>query len=147
MTSNYKPNLLSCVTRNFKSGEQTLYIDEFTNEPADGIYLDHFENEKVEEEKEFKNGRANGCHRKWWPDGKLRALDHLRDGLLDGESIRWHFNSQMATKSHWAAGEQNGTFESWWENGNPRCTQKWEKGSLIEETYFHEDGTKVSTAC
>ena len=68
MSPRYKPNLLSCVRY---SSLDDIYIDEFTDGPAEGTYLKHFDNDKIEEEKEFKNGLAHGSYKRWWPDGKL----------------------------------------------------------------------------
>ena len=59
MSPKYKPNLLSCVRY---SSLDDIYIDEFTDEPAEGTYLKHFDNDKIEEEKEFKYGRAHGSN-------------------------------------------------------------------------------------
>ena len=140
MSPKYKPNLLSCVRY---SSLDDIYIDEFTDEPAEGTYLNHFDNDKIEEEQEFKKGRHHGYHRKWWPNGKLRGESHSIEGLLDGKSIGWHFNGQISRKSHWIAGAHHGSYETWWENGNPRCTQQWRDGELLEETHFRSDGTEI----
>ena len=140
MRSSFTPGMLSCLYQNSKDD---LWYDEFTDEPAEGIYRNHFDNHKVEEETYFEGGIETGPHKIWWPDGSLRRETNLSQGLLNGASTHWHFGGQMASRSHWVAGEHHGTHETWWENGQLECRQEWKNGELLEETYFREDGTEI----
>ena len=140
MESSFRHGILACL---YRDPEDYLWYDEFTREPAQGCYRNHFANEMVEEETHFNQGRGIGVHRKWWPDGSLRCESNLTNGFLDGKSVHWHFNGQISSKSYWKAGANHGSYETWWENGNPRCKQQWRDGELLEETFFREDGTEI----
>ena len=140
MESSFMHGILACL---YRDPEDYLWYDEFTREPAQGCYRNHFANEMVEEETHFNQGRGIGIHRKWWPDGSLRFEKHLTNGFLNGKSVHWHFNGQISSKSYWKAGANHGSYETWWENGNPRCKQHWHNGELLKETYFREEGTQI----
>ena len=83
MESSFRHGILACL---YRDPEDYLWYDEFTREPAQGCYRNHFANDMIEEETHFNQGRGIGIHRKWWPDGSLRCESHLANGFLDGRA-------------------------------------------------------------
>ena len=62
-------------------------------------------------------------------DGKLKALEHYQNGLLDGGSTKWYENGRRMCAGEYRAGQLHGVATTWHENG-----QKQGESHLVDGT-------------
>ncbi len=75
-----------------------------------GIAKFYYKNPKgvLKEEIEYKNGKKNGFHKFFEPEGRLICQAEYKDNLLDGEDICFYKNGKIEEKSFWVKGKQFG---------------------------------------
>ena len=107
-------------------------------------------------EDNYVSDKAHGVWKRWYKNGKLKALFYYKDGNLEGVRKKWHENGKIAEEEHYNEGKLNGVRKTWFENGRLKAEEyyeldkpigvwkKWnENGELIEEETF-KDGFKTS---
>ena len=65
----------------------------------------------------FLNGKKEGEHLGWWPDGKPRFLYHFKAGKYDGAQTTWGPRGTMATLNHYRMGREEGLQRAWTGDG------------------------------
>ena len=85
--------------------------------PADGFQEVRSPEGMLLQYRFFKNGKKEGEHLGWWPDGKPRFLFHFKDGRYDGAQITWTPAGVMSTLNHYRMGREEGLQRAWTGDG------------------------------
>lgn len=85
----------------------------------------------------------------------LRCRQAWREGWCeDGLEQRWFENGRLAAQAHWKLGQRDGEGKSWFPDGGQRTEERWlngsitrrrewdEKGALVADAEFEEDGSR-----
>lgn len=59
------------------------------------------------------NGKSQGRHKSWYPDGIKECECHFKDNILHGKYRCWHDNGQLAVKCRFVNGKLEGLYRSW----------------------------------
>lgn len=82
----------------------------------------------------YRDGRAHGIWRQFYPGGKRRQQRVFEQGKKTGDYVAWWPNGQQQLHYHFADGEYEGTCREWNETGR-----------LIQEMNYrngHEEGSQ-----
>ena len=69
-----------------------------------------------------------GVTKERWPDGTLRGLGYLRDGVEHGVSVAWHPNGQIHLYSEMADDVYHGWHREWDEDGTKQVEEHYREG-------------------
>lgn len=87
-------------------------------------------------------------------EARFKRCERYGGWCEDGATKRWFENGKQAETSEWRAGQQEGVTKRWfvtgapeseerWANGARRARQQWdEKGALVVDEEFEEDGSR-----
>ena len=115
------------------STEMMAYVID-TEEPVTGIVFDLWPNGNLKSERECRNGKKSGVHKKWFEDGSLEAIGMFKDNKMDGVFLRFYEGGQ--------------TFEeTWMENDLPVCLKRYYPSGQLVFEYKFENGEFVSGSC
>lgn len=78
-------------------------------------------------------------------DGRLLALETYRNGLADGDALRWHQNGRLRSEVVSNMGHAVGRAREWHENGQLAAEKTFDEGGrLVEVSMWDEDGAPVA---
>ena len=79
-----------------------------TNEFSGSITIIYLDNETLKSKRHYKNGRKNGHHQGWWPNGTKKYSFHFKHDMSVGEHLQWHQNGNLFTHKNFKNGLENG---------------------------------------
>jgi antitoxin component YwqK of YwqJK toxin-antitoxin module len=83
------------------------------------------------------NGKKDGLHCKWYPDGKNMERGKWINGKEDGMHRLWHANGELHESENWIEGVRDGLHEIWDENNKIQMRILWKNGDIeSEEIHF-----------
>ena len=85
--------------------------------PRDGFRHKWSAEGRLLEVRFYQDGRKEGEHLGWWPDGTPRFRYHFSRGKYEGEQIAWTRSGRMATLNHYRAGREEGLQRAWTGDG------------------------------
>ncbi len=93
----------------------------------------------------YKNGkRADGVSKGWYLKGQLKQIQHYKNGVRHGKTIRYFPNGQIMDKFDCKDGLRHGLLKSYLENGVMAQESVWESGECIKHNVNLIDEKKVS---
>jgi len=115
--------------------------ESYTMGLLNGPRITYWENAKVAEIVDFKDGEENGRWIRKWDNGTLRTKGTYKDGMLEGECIYYDENAKMIAKGHYHKSKKHGT---WYYFEDNRVTSKeiYRYGTLESETSYSDEQTK-----
>ena len=88
------------------------------NEFSGKITIKYIENNTIKSKREYINGKKNGTHEGWWPDGTKKFNFQFRNDSSEGEHFQWHSNGQLFTHKIFKNGLEEGEQRAWDMNGD-----------------------------
>lgn len=132
--------ILSCSKREiretkYENGQikekYSVIQDKNGNFLRDGEYIKYYENGQKEEEKNYKNGKAEGLYKFWYKNGQLGEEYNFKDGEVNGLVKMWYKSGQKKSEVNHINNKIEGKVTVWEENGE------------IEGVYTYKNGEKI----
>ena len=76
---------------------------------------------QLAEERFYINGKKEGTHKGFWPDGKPKFLFTAVDNEYEGEFKEWYASGLLGKQFHYINGKEEGSQRLWWDNGTVRA--------------------------
>jgi antitoxin component YwqK of YwqJK toxin-antitoxin module len=139
------------------------------NPPSNGLFTDYFDNGKMKEKGNYKNGKKNGLWETWFENGQKKDSATYKNDALTGKRVMWHSNGQIQLESYWGKPDdrvgkwtryyENGQIESitnfndkgqlhgkhyqYFENGKLKREVTYDKEKEIEDILYNEQGKRI----
>jgi MORN repeat variant len=104
----------------YKNGD-TAIIQSCFNGVEEGVQRKWYANRQIAEERFYINGKKEGTHKGWWPDGKLKFVFEAVNNEYNGEFSEWFASGVLAKQFHYVNGQEEGSERMWWDNGAVRA--------------------------
>lgn len=127
--------LLSCQNQIIISENQLiggLEIPRYvrTNQFSGTISVMYDNDTFLKSKRQYKNGKKNGQHEGWWPNGQKKYSFIFKNDMSVGEHFQWHQNGTLFTHKQFKNGLENGEQKAWDNNGD------------LMYKYIYNDGRK-----
>ena len=115
--------LLSCQNQIIISENQLiggLEIPRYvrTNQFSGTISVMYDNDTFLKSKRQYKDGKKNGQHEGWWPNGQKKYSFIFKNDMSVGEHFQWHQNGTLFTHKQFKNGLENGEQKAWDINGN-----------------------------
>lgn len=98
-----------------------------------GLFVQEFWNE---------NGMLEGERKQWYEDEQIESQDFWRDGRPEGERKFWYKNGQLQLREFYWNGRLEGKYQSFSRNGYPLFLRFYENGQIEGESRtWNHDGS------
>ena len=127
--------LLSCQNQIIISENQLiggLEIPRYvrTNQFSGTISIMYDNDTFLKSKRQYKDGKKNGQHEGWWPNGQKKYSFIFKNDMSVGEHFQWHQNGTLFTHKQFKNGLENGEQKAWDNNGD------------LMYKYIYNDGRK-----
>ncbi len=93
----------------------------------------------------YQVGNYHGPKRIWYPGGQLQSEYHYDNGQLHGPFTLWYENGQIEYEGQYEHTHGAGTWTYYFSDGALRGQIEYRNGSVVEASYWDEDGNPVDT--
>ena len=69
----------------------------------------------------YRDGKEEGVHRGWWPNGSLKFEYRYRSGLSEGVQREWFEDGNQFTEFNYVSGHESGRQRLWTSYGKLRA--------------------------
>lgn len=76
----------------------------------------------------YKDGRRNGLHEGWWPDGSKKFEYHYHNDAYNGEVVEWYEDGQMYRRMNYKDGHEDGRQQMWKPDGRIMANYEMKNG-------------------
>ncbi len=76
----------------------------------------------------YVEGRRNGLHEGWWPNGVKRFEYQYKDDVYEGEVVEWYENGQMYRRMQYKDGHEHGMQQMWKADGRLLANYEMKNG-------------------
>ena len=104
----------------FTNGD-TAFISSWFNGVEEGRQKKWYANKQLAEERFYINGKKEGIHKGWWPDGKPKFFFNAFSDEYEGEFKEWYSSGLLGKQFHYVNGQEAGSQRLWWDNGTVRA--------------------------
>jgi antitoxin component YwqK of YwqJK toxin-antitoxin module len=138
--------------------------------PENGLYVDYYENEKIKEKGNYKNGKKDGLWESWYDNGQKEDSAFYKNDELFSTRIMWYSNGQLQLESCWGKhfekvgkwvryredgqiesisnfndkGEElNGKLFEYFDNGKLKREMSYGIGKKSEDIMYNEQGKRI----
>jgi len=115
--------------------------ESYTMGQMNGPRITYWENAKVAEIVDFKDGEENGRWVRKWDNGTLRTIGTYKGGMLEDECIYYDENAKMIAKGHYHKSKKHGTWY-YFEDNRVVSKEIYRYGTLESETSYSDEQTK-----
>ena len=127
--------LLSCQNQIILSENQLiggLEISRYvrTNQFSGTISVMYDNDTFLKSKRQYKDGKKNGQHEGWWPNGQKKYSFIFKNDMSVGEHFQWHQNGTLFTHKQFKNGLEDGEQKAWDNNGD------------LMYKYIYNDGRK-----
>jgi len=127
--------LLSCQNQIIISENQLisgLEIPRYvrTNQFSGTISVLYDNDTFLKSKRQYKEGKKNGQHEGWWPNGQKKYSFIYKNDMSVGEHFQWHQNGTLFTHKQFKNGLEDGEQKAWDINGE------------LMYKYIYNDGRK-----
>ena len=127
--------LLSCQNQIIISENQLiggLEIPRYvrTNQFSGTISVMYDNDTFLKSKRQYKDGKKNGQHEGWWPNGQKKYSFIFKNDMSVGEHFQWHKNGTLFTHKQFKNGLEDGEQKAWDINGD------------LMYKYIYNDGRK-----
>tara|TARA_Y100001954_G_scaffold233277_1_gene286274 strand:- start:707 stop:1228 length:522 start_codon:yes stop_codon:yes gene_type:complete len=140
-----------------KNGEYFYYEGELFN----GIGFDVYDDGKLLNEGNIKEGKLDGLVKGWYGNGQLEYEYNFKDGKRDGKLKKWYedgrvmyetefvngngvdryfYNGQLFWEINYIDGKKNGLQKDWYTNGQLKSEMNYKNDLIISEKCWDEEG-------
>jgi len=126
----YKKQLFSNKDDSLKYRKEINAFNNKVHPPENGLFVDHFENEKLKEKGNYKNGKKEGLWETWFENGQKEDSAFYKEDNLSGTRIMWHPNGRQQLESYW--GKPDNRIGKW--------TRYYVSGQIESITHFNDNG-------
>ena len=84
----------------------------------------------LKSKRQYKDGKKNGQHEGWWPNGQKKYSFIFKNDMSVGEHFQWHQNGTLFTHKQFKNGLEDGEQKAWDINGD------------LMYKYIYNDGRK-----
>ena len=93
----------------------------------------------------YKDGkRADGVSKGWYLKGQIKQIQHYKNGVRHGKTIRYFPNGQMLDEFNFKNGFKHGTQTTYLENGVISKQSIWNNGEMEKTEIYTDDVNKIS---
>ncbi|MCB1176262.1 MAG: hypothetical protein KDK36_01670 [Leptospiraceae bacterium] len=132
------------------SNEVLLYREK----PFTGRLVSFYEDGKLYDEINYKNGLKHGIYKEYYHDGKLSVLRNFNKGKREGIHKGWHSKGQIRFFSNYKNDKFTGENFSWYgnrqvdtyfviEKGELKGFKQWRSGKKIFMNYVLKDNERI----
>jgi len=100
-------------------------------EPLTGWVKDLYDDGKLKALEQYRNGLLDGSSTKWYENGLRMCEGEFRAGQLHGIAATWHENGQKQGESHLVDGKLDGTLTVWDEQGRKIKQEQYRNGVAV----------------
>ena len=94
---------------------------------------------------QFNNGLKDGTWKSWRADGGYIEVIGWEDGLLEGESTKYHLNGNIKSIYNYEKGKKNGEYKNWNEKGEAIESGEYKDGQKHGKINFYENSKLTKT--
>lgn len=76
-----------------------------------------YSNGQLMERRNYLDGKRNGLHEGWWPDGSQRFEYHYKNDAYEGEVKEWYENGELYRSMNYVDGQEQGLQQLWKSDG------------------------------
>lgn len=105
----------------YPSVSDSTFVISYLNGLEEGLTQKWYANKQLAEERPYVNGKKEGEHRAWWPDGKPKFIFEVSNDEYIGELKEWYSSGQLAKEFHYVNGQEDGSQHMWWADGRIRA--------------------------
>lgn len=100
------------------NGIDTLEVQEFKDGREHGIWIQKYQNGKIQSKRFFKHGKKEGQFDAWWENGNKRLEYHFKNGEYEGNAKEWAVNGMLIKSLNYANGHEAGLQQQWTDKGD-----------------------------
>ncbi|PIE89086.1 MAG: hypothetical protein CR997_12955 [Acidobacteria bacterium] len=109
----------------------------------DGKITKYYDNGKIRNVTEYKNGVRSGISEQWHCNGIKIEHGVYSDGKLNGVLLQWYEDGSLFSKTDYLMGEKCGSEEIYSSKGYCIVKRVWKCGKLLEEHYWDFNGVEI----
>ncbi|MBO0934408.1 toxin-antitoxin system YwqK family antitoxin [Fibrella aquatilis] len=95
---------------------------------AEGIHRHWYANGRLRESRQYQNGWQEGEQLGWYESGRRAYRYSFRQDVYDGPLLEWYANGQLAREGHYEAGHEQGAQRAWFANGRLKANYEARQG-------------------
>lgn len=99
----------------------TIQLLGYYNGLREGMQRIWYDKNTLCEERFYINGKKEGTHKAWWPDGKPKFIFTASNDEYEGEFKEWYASGLLGKQFHYVNGQEEGSQRLWWDNGSVRA--------------------------
>ena len=103
-----------------ENSNDTISIGNYLKGKKNGIFKRFYNNNLLQEQREFIMGKKDGEHKGYWDNGKLAFYYLLKEDVYDGTQRDWNRDGQLIKSLNYVDGHQEGLQQLWDNNGEIR---------------------------
>lgn len=100
----------------------------YSNGLEEGVHKLWYPNGRLQEIRQYKQGKKTGASIGFWPDGNKRYRYYFRNDLYEGIQYEWYGNKQLYSKKKYIAGYESGVQQSWNPDGSIKSNYEARNG-------------------
>lgn len=106
----------------------TAFVGAFRDGKAQGIHRRWYANGQPQELRQYDNGWQEGQQHGWYESGKPAFVLHFRHDVYEGHVREWYPNGQLARDGHYHDGHENGAQRLWYATGTLQANYEARNG-------------------
>lgn len=106
----------------------TLAINNFKEGKANGIAKKFYPTHQIKEIRYYKEGSKEDKCLVLWPDGKKQSQYFFKDGEYEGVYSAWNADGQLIQEMHYEKGYEVGSQKMFYDDGKIRCNYQMING-------------------
>ncbi|MBD2702495.1 membrane-binding protein [Spirosoma sp. BT702] len=96
----------------------TTFVGAFYEGKAEGQHRSWHVNRKLKEVRQYKNGWQEGKQRGWFESGKPAFTYHFRSDMYEGNRKEWLASGQLVFDGNYHLGQEEGSQRQWFADGS-----------------------------
>lgn len=96
----------------------TAFVGAFKQGKAEGTHRFWHSNHRLKEVRQYQNGWQEGEQRGWYESGKPAFQYQFQQDLYEGSRKEWYANGQPALDGHYHEGHEHGSQRMWYADGS-----------------------------
>ena len=93
-------------------------VSQFIRQQQYSGYINTYYNDgTIQSIRKYSNGKKNGEHQGWWPNGNKKYLYYFKEDQSFGTHKQWHSNGELFTLKNFRTGIEHGEQKSWDKDG------------------------------
>ncbi|TAE21752.1 MAG: toxin-antitoxin system YwqK family antitoxin [Cytophagales bacterium] len=96
----------------------TLALGGFLNGRAEGTHRRWYANGRLREERRYRNNWQEGQQQGWFPSGKRAFVYSFRGDVYEGNCKEWYENGRLARDVNYHNGQEEGRQRHWFADGS-----------------------------